>query len=1517
MSNKRRSRRSSGGRLDPQALVGSPDALRAQVSEVLGARLGPADDATDLFELGLQSLQLMQLTSKLNRAGVRADFTELARDARLTRWYELLTGGDRVTGTADGAPAPRPVDDALPSGAAASSFPLTPVQQAYWIGRADGQPLGGVGCHAYLEFDTAHVDADRLDTAVRALLRRHPMLRARFADDGTQRVLPASPWPGLTVHDHTGQAPDVVARALLERREALSHRRLDVARGEVMDVRLSRLGDAGYRIHVDIDLLVADVHSIRLILGDLAALYEDPAALPALAYDFPRHLADRAAGRAAERARAEAYWTARLPGLPGGPGLPLRADPGDIAVPRFVRRTGSLSPREWAALRRRATAQGITPSVLLATAFAEVLARWSGERHFLLNLPLFDRAPAAHPDVDAIVADFTSLVLLEVDLMPGTGFAERARAVQQRLHDDVGHAAYTGVDVLRDFVRADGEAPRTAPVVFACNVDAPLVPDAFSGLFGDLAWMVSQTPQVWLDCQVYRTRDDGLLLAWDAVDELFPDGMLDAMLTALVTLLRELIDADWRTAPDLPLPAAQRRRREEVNSVAREHSGRVLHEEFFARAAARGEAPALVWSAPGPDGRDTTRTVTHRELAERALRVAGALVRRGVGRGCPVVVTAPKGPDQIAAVLGVLAAGGTYVPVGTDQPAKRRERILALSGARLVLDGGGPPHDAACGVEVLPVERALRAEPLAAPVPVDPGDTAYVVFTSGSTGTPKGVEVSHRAAVNTVEDVNERFAVTARDRVLAVSALDFDLSVWDVFGLLSAGGALVLVAEAERRDAHRWLELCRRHEVSVWNSVPALMEMLLTAADREPLPSALRLALLSGDWIGLGLPGALREASRGRCRLVGLGGATEAAIWSNFHEVTDVPGHWRSIPYGTPLSNQRFRVVDPEGRDCPDWVAGELWIGGDGVALGYRGDPELTVERFVRHRGERWYRTGDLGRYRPDGTLEFLGRTDQQVKINGFRVELGEIEAVLHRHPAVEHAVAVTVGDRRGELTAAVVERRGPAPACPAGTAPSGTALAACPAVEAEHALTETFLATVLDGLGVAGASGAGRPVPGSALPAGWVPYLLARDVLAGTGDAPRPGPRWTAVRDEQRIVRLRERLRGTPLATVADAWDRAVPLLTAVLTGGAGPTVPPDDPALSPDGLGDLLPGARACLAGIADHLAGLAARRPEPLAVVEWAGPGGRGAARILEELKPGTVTYTLLDPSAAGLAAARDRLAGTAHTVRTAPQDGPTVPEAYLHRFDVVIVNDAVSRIPDADAAAAALALLARPGASVLLVARSEPSPLPLPGGAAPRRPSDAAAWLRALARRGFADARVVRVEPDGVTLVSARYPADAGHVDAEALRAWLAERLPAHMVPAAFVALPALPLSGNGKVDRPRVRRLLGERAARPAEGAEPPRGETEEGMAALWSEVLGVEGVAREANFFLLGGDSLLATRLVTAVRRRWGVELPLREVLRTPTVAGTAALVDRLRGAPPAGGPAGGADDEAYDVGAL
>ncbi|AGP53597.1 non-ribosomal peptide synthetase [Streptomyces rapamycinicus] len=1506
------------------------EVLRTEVAALLGTELSAADDDTDLFELGLQSLQLMQFTNRINRSGGgRAGFTALAKEPRLTSWHRLLsTRADAVDGPLEPAPVPVPTPASAPASAPGRDpFPLTPVQQAYWIGRGDDRPLGGVGCHAYLEIDSLDIDPDRLERAVRALTRRHPMLRARFGDDGTQRVGDASPWPGLTVHDHTDKPRGEADEAVGELRERLSHRRLRVAEGEVLDVQLSRLpaGDGGCRadrIHLDVDLLVADVQSIRLLLADLAELYEDPDALGELGYDFPSHLADRATARAVERERAREYWTRRLPGLPGGPRLPLAVDPEDVARPRFVRRSHTLAPHLWERLCARATEYGVTPSVVLATVFAEVLARFSGERHFLLNVPLFGRDHDAHPDLDRVVADFTSLVLLEIDLGRGTGFAGRARAVQQRLHDDVGHAAYTGVDVLRDFARADAETPRTAPVVFACNIDAPLVPDAFAHRFGELSWMVSQTPQVWLDHQIYRTRDGGLLLAWDAVEELFPDGLLDAMSAACVTLLHDLATADWTVVPDIPLPAAQTRRRREVNSTHRDESGRLLHEEFFARARERAGAPALLW---GTDG-----ALTHGELADRALRVAAALADRGVRRGTPVLVTAPKGPDQIVAVLGVLAAGGTYVPVGVDQPAERRRRILELSGARLVLDGTGAPVPAGSGAAVLTLAEASRARPSAAPVPAEPDDPAYVIFTSGSTGTPKGVEISHRAAVNTVEDIDERHGIGPSDRVLAVSALDFDLSVWDIFGLLGAGGALVLVAEEDRRDAHRWLDLCRRRGVTVWNSVPSLLDMLLTAAEPAPLPDTLRLALLSGDWIGLDLPERLARASAGRCRLVGLGGATEASIWSNFHEVGTVPAHWRSIPYGTPLGNQRFRVVDPQGRDCPDWVPGELWIGGTGVALGYRGDPRLTADRFPVVAGERWYRTGDLGRYWPDGTLEFLGRVDQQVKVNGFRVELGEIETALRSHPTVARAVAAAVGGPRRELAVAVVPARavaggdrghgaGDAPGGVSSSAPGGTAPQPVPGrspdvpatVELERALTETLLGALLAAPGPSTPEGTATEAP---LPdvrsmpdlpeanrrflEAVLEQLAERQVLIRPAGTLVPGPRWAHVRDAERAAGLRERIRGSRLEGVVDAWTRAMPLMAAVLRGEAPPTVLLDDPEMSPGSLADALPGARACLERIAQALEGLAEGRPEPLAVVEWGGASGRNAVRLLDALKPASVDYLLLAESVPQLTAAEARLSAAGHVARTALQDTSGIPEARLHRFDAVVANDALHGLRHPRAAAAALSLLLAPGGRLFLVARAAASPLGLPAG----RTGEclvAEEWADLLAGEGFIDVRLAHTEPDGAVLITALRAPHAVRLDTGALRDWLADRLPAHMIPGTVVALAELPLSANGKVDRRRVREVLEGGAERPGESTDPPRGAVEEAVAEIWAQVLGLPAVGREANFFLRGGDSVLATRLVTGIRRRLGVELPMREVLRSPTVAAMGALIERSRTATP------------------
>ncbi|WP_225726907.1 MULTISPECIES: non-ribosomal peptide synthetase [unclassified Nocardia] len=942
------------------------------------------DPEENLIECGIDSIGVMRVVDSWNRNGLTVKFAELFERPTVADWWRLVS--ERT---------PRPASPAVALVTDESApFELSPIQHAYWVGRADDQPLGGIGCHVYLEVDGYGVDPARLGRAVRAVVERHGMLRVRIHGDGTQQIRSEPDWSGPVVHDL--RASGRVTAELSALRERLSHRRLDVANGEVFDVQLALLPNGATRLHIELDLLVADVLSFNIFLDDLAAAYrEGPGALRPLSYSFPRYRAELAARRADAVAEDRAYWTARLPELPAAPPLPLAVEPERIARPRFRRIARWLEPAAYHRLIECARDHRVTVAMALATAFAEVLGRWSGTSRMLLNVPVFDRK-ALHPDVSGLIADFTNLVLLEIDL-GAPGFADRVRRTQRQFQSDISHAAYSGLDVLRDLAR-HGDGHAGAPVVFASNLSGgDLLSGEFRDLFGELGFMVSQTPQVWLDHQLME-MDGGLYLNWDYVPELFAEGVVEGMFDAYCAVLEWLSHGDWSTSVPVELPRAQREVRGVVGATVGLESGRLLHESFFEQARRAGERPALLWDVAGE--------LSYGALAEWALRIAGGLVARGVRPGDAVGITLPRGPEQVAAILGVLAAGAAYVPMGVDQPVARRERMCAAAGIGHVVtrqdtDDEWPQH-----IRLISATEP-GGVPLSAPVGVGVSGSAYVIFTSGSTGQPKGVEVSHRAAVNTVEDVNERFGVSAEDRVLAVSATDFDLSVYDLFGLLSVGGSVVLVAAEDRREAPRWVELCRRHRVTVWNSVPALFEMYLIAAEAAGA-DRIRLVLLSGDWVGLDLPGRYRARSP-HGRFVALGGATEAAIWSNAFEVDHIEPEWRSIPYGFALRNQCYRVVDGQGRDCPDWVAGELWIGGVGLAEGYRGDPVKTGEKFVWWQGRRWYRTGDMGRFWSDGTLEFLGRFDHQVKVRGHRIELGEIESALEAHPDVEHVVATTI----------------------------------------------------------------------------------------------------------------------------------------------------------------------------------------------------------------------------------------------------------------------------------------------------------------------------------------------------------------------------------------------------------------------------------------------------------------------------------------------------------------------------
>ena len=414
-----------------------------------------------------------------------------------------------------------------------------------------------------------------------------------------------------------------------------------------------------------------------------------------------------------------------------------------------------------------------------------------------------------------------------------------------------------------------------------------------------------------------------------------------------------------------------------------------LHKKFYENSLEYPERLALIY------GNDK---VSYSTLRNYALRAANYMIQKGVKRGDAVVVILPRGIEQIAAVLGILAIGAVYVPISIKQPLARREKIIQSVNPKIVLKN----------------EAFMKEKMWKGCIENNPEDTAYIIYTSGSTGEPKGVEMSHMAAMNTIVEILHMFNIGPTDSILNISAFDFDLAVFDIFGILTAGGTIVLIDEKEYRDPEAWRDLIEIHGITLWNSAPALLDMFLTLEKGKNYFKKLRLALVSGDWIPLYLPEEWYKVTESNSKFVALGGATEGGIWSNYYCVSKVEKSWNSIPYGKALPGQKYRIVDEKLENCNIKIPGELLIGGNSLAKGYINDQELTKKKFIVDdaEGERWYRTGDRGMYWEDGTIEFLGRIDTQIKIRGHRIELGEIESVLEGFPGIKRAAVIFKGDK-------------------------------------------------------------------------------------------------------------------------------------------------------------------------------------------------------------------------------------------------------------------------------------------------------------------------------------------------------------------------------------------------------------------------------------------------------------------------------------------------------------------------
>ncbi|MCQ4206657.1 non-ribosomal peptide synthetase [Streptomyces longispororuber] len=926
----------------------------------------------------------------------------------------------------------------LPREGGEPSFPLSYAQERLWfLAQADPDSTAYVMSGA-LRLRGA-LDRRALGAALDEIVARHEVLRTTFPEQGgrpEQRVGPprSVPLPVLDADD----GEDTVAAVC--RAEATTP--FDLASDLMVRARLVRLSDDHHVLVLGLHHIASDGWSLGVLLNELGVLYDSfrrgrPSPLPELRIQYADYAVwqrDWLAGGPLDEQIA--YWRERLDGAPVLE-LPTDLAAGATRSWHGASQPFSFPPQLWKRVVSFAEEQRTTPYMVLVAAFAVVLSRWSGQRDVVIGSPLAGRA---HSELEPLTGFFVNTLPLRVDVPDTATFETLLAEVRQSCTE-----AYAHQDVpfgkLVQALRPDRSlGPVPLVQVMLALRDVPGQKPALAGLdVEELDLATSQDASKFdLVLDLVPEHDGGLRCRVEFSTDLFEAATAGRIADAFVRVLDTALAGPERPVDRLPLVSADERARL-VGELSGDGDASAadtgcLHTLIDAQADARPDAPAVECG-------DTV--LSYRELTERADRLAHRLRALGAGPEHVVGICLPRSADMVVAVLGVLKAGAGYVPLDPGYPQGRIELMVRDSGVELVVTEStvaatgrlDARDDDTTGPGLVLIDDLADEQPAARPGPVHPRTLAYVIYTSGSTGLPKGSANEHGGVVNTLTGLNRTLGLGPTDRMLAVSSLNYDMSVYEILGSLLAGACVVVPPDdLEVTDPVRLRRLVIDTQVTAWSSAPALLELLVNHAHGGPGfdGAALRLAVLGGDRPPAALPDRLGELLPD-LRLFNLAGMTEVSYCSTYHLVRrpePVPG---TIPWGRPLPNQRLYVLDAHGEPVPVGVRGELFIGGAGVRRGYWHRPGLSAQRFTpdpfgRTPAGRLYRTGDAARWRTSGELEFLGRLDHQVKLRGLRIEPGEIEAALTSHEDVKRSAVLLRGEGADRRLVAYLTTRGPLP---------------------------------------------------------------------------------------------------------------------------------------------------------------------------------------------------------------------------------------------------------------------------------------------------------------------------------------------------------------------------------------------------------------------------------------------------------------------------------------------------------
>lgn len=918
----------------------------------------------------------------------------------------------------------------------ADAIPLSFAQQRLWFFNQFEPNNTVYNDHIVLRL-TGHLNLDALEKTLAGIVARHEVLRTTFVavDGAPVQVIADGRSPELKVIDLESipaAARDAEVLRVLSEENA---RPIDLTADLMLRPLLLKLGPDEHILALTIHHIASDGWSMEVFFQEFAVFYEAfctgrPPALP----DLPIQYADFAIW---QRRLLQGdvldshlkYWKKQLAGAPALMELPTdRPRPPEQSY-RGAKRPLRLSKAFADELAQFSRREGATLFMTLLTAFYVLLHRYNGQDDIVVGCPTAGRSRV---ETEKLIGCFINNLVLRADLSGDPSYRELLRQVRQTsleamAHQDLPfeklveelqprraldhHPIYQVMFVLQNVPRSRARLPGLTVV--------PVRLDSGIARF-DLSLCMGQPAD---DSEAWVGSIESNTLEYNT--DLFDPATIERMDGHFQTLLREIVADPARPISQLPILTEAERHQLLVdwNNTAQDYSKeKCFHDLFEAQAQRTPDSIAVVFD---------DRRLTYRELNARANRLAHYLRRLGVGPETLVGVFVERSIEMVVALLGVMKAGGAYVPLDPTYPQDRLAFMLEDAGLALLVTQPQlldrlPQHKAR--VVCLDADQKEFAQESAENPrhSSNPANLAYVIYTSGSTGKPKGVQIPHRALVNFLESMRQRPGITDKDVLLAVTTLSFDIAGLELYLPLAAGARVVIVGRETLTNGGELAETIRGSGATIMQATPATWRLLLESGWQGEK----RLKILCG---GEGWPPELADALLSRCgSLWNMYGPTETTIWSAVHPVDSAD---RAIPVGRPIANTRIYIVDRYGQPVPIGIAGELLIGGDGLARGYLGRLDLTAEKFIPDpfSGDseaRLYRTGDLARYLPDGNIELLGRIDHQVKVRGYRIELGEIESVLADHPAVREVVVVVREDVPGDkrLVGYIVSAQNPNP---------------------------------------------------------------------------------------------------------------------------------------------------------------------------------------------------------------------------------------------------------------------------------------------------------------------------------------------------------------------------------------------------------------------------------------------------------------------------------------------------------